>query len=351
MCSLSVSILLMAFSSAAAPEGRTEEANDDPQIRHAVQQSTRFLEREGAAWMKKQQCASCHHIPAMVWALNEARNRGYQIDEKLLSEVTSWAVAGQNHTQVFPDLPLDKKRTEVDYLGPLLMALGVDAGRDRTPAVGKERVRLLGHAVSQQQADGSWHANSGGRPPVHATRDVQTSWLLLALSDSEGAPNADRSWKSQRETAIQWITRNPASESLQGLAMRILVYRRLGKSPSDLNPLIDSMLAQQNTDGGWSQTKTMNGDAFATGLCLYALRGQKSDGIDRAIRRAQSFLCKNQQPDGSWPMTSRPAEPRGPGPAGDLRPITYFGTAWATVGLVCSSSKESRNPPFEKPEK
>jgi squalene-hopene/tetraprenyl-beta-curcumene cyclase len=337
MPSLSLPILLMVVAGPAAPEPPPAEDTSGPQLRQVVRRSTEFLEKEGAAWMKKQQCASCHHIPVMVWALGEARHRGYRVNEALLGDVTSWALAAENHAQVFPDLPLDKKRTETDYLGPLLLALGVGAIEDRDAAVEKARQRLVARAVSQQGKDGSWHANSGGRPPVHASRDVQTSWLLLALSDPAGAKETNDPWKAQREAAAGWLSRNPAADSHQGLAMRLLVNQRLGKPADDTKPLLESLLGQQNEDGGWSQSKKMTSDAFATGLALYVLSGQKAEGVEKAVRRAQAFLARTQQADGSWPMASRAAEPPGPGPAGNLGPIRYFGTAWATIGLVRSS--------------
>jgi hypothetical protein len=206
MPSLSLPILLMVVAGPAAPERPPGEETSAPQLRQVVQRSTEFLEKEGAAWMKKQQCASCHHIPVMVWALSEARNRGYRVNELLLGEVTTWALAAENRAQVFPDLPLDKKRTEADYLGPLLVALGAGAIKDRDAAVEKARQRLVAHAVSQQGKDGSWHANSGGRPPVHASRDVQTSWLLLAMSDPAEVKDTKGPWKAQREAAAGWPT-------------------------------------------------------------------------------------------------------------------------------------------------
>jgi squalene cyclase len=341
MASLSLPILLMAVASPAAPERPPDEKTNGPPVRQVVQRSTEFLEKKGAAWMKRQQCASCHHIPVMVWALSEARHRGYRVNEKLLGEVTSWALAPENHAQVFPDLPLDKKRTETDYLGPLLMALGVGAIKDRDAAVEKARHRLVAHAVSQQGKDGSWHANSGGRPPVHASRDVQTSWLLLALSDPAEAKDTKDTWKARREAAAEWLSRNPAADRHQALAMRLLVYQQLGKPAADMKPLLESLLRRQNDDGGWSQLKKMKSDAFATGLSLYVLSGQEAEGVEKAVRRAQAFLRKTQQSDGSWPMASRAAEPSGPGPAGNLGPIRFFGTAWATIGLVRSSPKNT----------
>jgi hypothetical protein len=199
---------------------------------------------------------------------------------------------------------------------------------------------LLAHAVGQQEKDGSWNANSGGRPPVHASRDVQTGWLLLALSDRPARQNREDLWQAQREAAAGWLSRNAPSDTSQALAVRLLVEQRLGKPAADAWPLWEALLRLQNEDGGWSQTKQMKSDAYATGLSLYVLSGRKD--AEAARDRAQAFLLKSQQPDGSWPMQSRRAEPKGPGPAGDLRPIRYVGTAWAILGLVRSVPGDGR---------
>jgi Prenyltransferase and squalene oxidase repeat len=325
--------VLAALVLIAGPARNVAQASDaipPAEIRQAVERGTAYLAAEGLAWMNKQHCASCHHVPMMVWALTEARQRGYGVDEKALGDVTTWAIAEKNHAKVFPDLPLDKSRTETDYLGPLLMALAVGADKGRDEAAESARHRLLTHAVRPQEKDGSWNANSGGRPPVHASRDVQTGWLLLAVSDRADA------WPGQRKLAADWLSRNPPAENAHAIAMRLLVHDRLGKPAADLRPQIEALLRLQNEDGGWSQTSEMKSDAFATGLSLTALSGRSGPRVAAAIGRGQAFLVKNQQPDGSWPMTSRPAEPPGPGPARDLRPIKFFGTAWATIGLVRS---------------
>jgi hypothetical protein len=305
------------------------------EVRKAIERSTGYLAREGIKWKQKQQCASCHHIPYMVWALNEARDRGYPIDDRALDEVMSWALAEPNHAQVFPDLPLDKKHSETDYLGPLLMALGVGAGEHRPPTQESARRRLIAHALTQQAADGSWNPNSDrGRPPVHSTRDVQTSLLLLALSDPLMPGDSQDPWKAQRASVADWLSRNSPADSHQGRAMRLLVNRRLDKPADESAPLLKWVLEHQNDDGGWSQTPTMKSDAVATGMALYALSGRQTPEVESAVRRATLFLLEAQLPDGAWPMASRHAEPTGPGPASDLGPIKYVGTAWATIGLV-----------------
>ncbi|MFN4261909.1 MAG: prenyltransferase/squalene oxidase repeat-containing protein [Gemmataceae bacterium] len=333
MVFVAVACLFASAGAALAQDGESRIA----QARKAVERSLPFIEKEGVAWMKKQKCVSCHHIPMMVWALSEARNRGYRSDEKVLVEVTRWATTEENYAQVFPVLPLDAKRSETDYLGPLLMALALAASPDHDEATEKARQQFLARAVSQQANDGSWDANRGGRPPIHAAQEVQTSWVFLALGGKEIQPEAKDRWRRQRKAAADWLSQNLPAENPQALAMRLLIYERLGKPAEDAKNLVESLLQLQNTDGGWSQTKEMNSDAFATGLSLYALSAESGVDSQDAVNRGQAFLIKTQQADGSWPMSSRPAEPRGPGPARNLGPIRYFATSWATIGLARSA--------------
>jgi len=67
-------------------------------------------------------------------------------------------------------------------------------------------------------------------------------------------------------------------------------------------------------------------------MYFLSLAGMASDR--REFQRAVARLAKDQQKDGSWPMTSR-AHP-GAKPMTNPVPITYFGSAWATLGLMRS---------------
>ena len=84
--------------------------------------------------------------------------------------------------------------------------------------------------------------------------------------------------------------------------------------------------------GGWGQERGLPSDAYATGQALYFLRlaGAKADRAE--VQRGVSFLVANQKEDGAWPMTSR-AHP-GEKPMTNPVPITHFGSAWATLGLM-----------------
>jgi hypothetical protein len=115
-----------------------------------------------------------------------------------------------------------------------------------------------------------------------------------------------------------------------------VLWNRLGRPAKEWQPLVKSIKDRQNADGGWSQTKDMASDAWATGQALYALAYAGIKPNEAVITRAHAFLVKTQRDDGSWPMTSRPTTPGGKGST-SLIPITGAGSAWAVMGLARSS--------------
>src|SRR5262249_33773924 len=124
----------------------------------------------------------------------------------------------------------------------------------------------------------------------------------------------------------------------QSLAMRLVLWTKLGRPAQECKSLAQRILARQNADGGWSQSKEMASDAWATGQALYALAHADLKSDSSVIQRAQSFLMTTQRDDGSWAMTSRPVKPGGAG-AKSLIPITSAGSAWAVLGLVWSDNR------------
>src|SRR5262249_46985855 len=137
--------LLFAVTIAASKDESPEP------VRRTIERSLEFLDKDAVAWVKKQKCATCHHVPMMVWTLNEAKHRGYRINDKSLAEVTDWALAEKNRPSVFPDLPLDKNKTEPDFLGPLNLALALSAVRNPDSAQSAARQRFLTHALTRQE--------------------------------------------------------------------------------------------------------------------------------------------------------------------------------------------------------
>jgi len=118
----------------------------------------------------------------------------------------------------------------------------------------------------------------------------------------------------------------------QATAIRLLMNTHQKASPEVIQAGVRELLERRNADGGWGQLDQLPSDAYATGQSLYVLRQAGMDGQQPEIHSAIQFLVTTQREDGSWLMTSR-AHP-GAEPYKNPVPITYFGSAWGTLGLL-----------------
>ena len=189
---------------------------------------------------------------------------------------------------------------------------------------------------SDQTENGSWSAWPETRPPIFGNSD-ESMTALATLAVMPAAATGDESAKAVRDKGIQWLAETKTDDDPQSIAMRLVLWQRLGRPAEEWEPLVRRIKERQNADGGWSQTKDMASDAWATGQALYALAHAGIKPDEPVIARAQAFLIKTQRDDGSWPMTSRPVKPGGEG-SKSLIPITGAGSAWAVLGLVRSRS-------------
>jgi hypothetical protein len=90
--------------------------------------------------------------------------------------------------------------------------------------------------------------------------------------------------------AVAELAETPAASAA---ALALVRLDELHQPQAALCPrLIRSLLALQQTDGGW-------GDVATTALCLRALCLQNGQG--RAIERGLEYLAALQQPGGIWP--------------------------------------------------
>jgi hypothetical protein len=302
----------------------------------AVERGFEFLQADAARWREERRCASCHHGTMTVWVLSEARSRGYRVDDETFRDVTSWTKERLANI----DKPRDTRpgwsmvNTPAVYLA--LMALAVPT----QDAVSPDELRRIGaHLVRHQEADGSWAWSSAPAknrpPPVFESDEVVTLMACLALGPQvptdpgEASPTRDA-----RARAVAWLERLTPGESTQARALQLFRDVRSGKPPTELEPSIERLLRLQREDGGWGQERGLASDAYATGQALYFL---SLAGVPRErpeVQHGVAFLTASQKADGSWPMTSR-AHP-GAMPMTNPVPITYFGSAWATLGLMRS---------------
>jgi hypothetical protein len=319
---------LFASSGIAIADGPAAEPSD---ASATIDRGLAFLVKDALAWKSEHNCVSCHHASLVIWSMREAKQRGIAVDEPVLAELTKWvAESGDGTTGVARPAGVPKAlNTKAVYFA---LALAADP---RPDAVSQAGMKLFVKTMTSDQTEnGSWASWPETRPPFFGTSD-ESMTALATLAVLPTAAAGDDTAKAARDKGVQWLEGTATDDDPQSIAMRLVLWQRLGRAAEAWQPLVERIQARQNADGGWSQAKDMASDAWATGQALYAMAhaGIKSD--DPAIARAHAFLIKTQRADGSWPMTSRPTKPGGEG-SKSLIPITGAGSAWAVIGLARS---------------
>ena len=302
-----------------------------PDVDASIDRGLAFLAADALKWKAEHSCVSCHHAALVAWSMREAKLQGYAVDEPVLAEMSTWvAESGDGRTGV--PRPVAAPRALNSKAVWFALALGADPRPDA--ATGKGLSALLKTVMSDQTDEGSWAAWPETRPPMFGGSDetmtvLATLTLLPAASEDPAAAAA-------RDEAVDWLARTATDGDPQSAAMRLVLWRRLGRPAEQWMPLARRIREHQNPDGGWSQSNDMPSDAWATGQALYALASAGIGPVDPAVERARTFLTDTQRQDGSWPMSSRPKAPGDKG-ATNLVPITGAGAAWAVLGLVRST--------------
>ena len=233
-------------------------ADDSPKTaRKAIEQGLDFLEKDAANWRKDRECATCHHGAMTVWAMSEAKSRGFAVEKETYSEVVKWT------KERFKDIdkPRDTRpgwnmvNTPAVYLAT--MALCIPKQEALSP---DDLKKIAGHLLRHQEENGSWAwslAPAKNRPPpVFESDEVVTLLAFAALGPHVLADAKEKSEaRTGREKAMAWLEKTEANDTTQAEAIRVFRDVREGKNSKELQPRIDALVKRQNKDGGWGQVE------------------------------------------------------------------------------------------------
>jgi hypothetical protein len=309
-------------------------ASEPSSVDGAIDRGLGFLVKDALAWKREHNCVSCHHAALVIWSMWEAKERGHAVDEPVLLELTKWvAESGDGKSSGSRPAGVPKALNSKAVWFALALAA------EPQPSPGSQTgLKLLSRTVKDDQTEnGSWASWPDTRPPIFGNSDQSmTALATLALLP---AAAGDEDAKVVLDKGVKWLAGTKSDDDPQSIAMRLVLWTRLGRPTAEREPLVRRIQERQNGDGGWSQAQKMGSDAWATGQALYALAHAGMGPGEPAIARGQAFLTKSQREDGSWPMTSRPLKPGGEG-SKSLIPITAAGSGWAVLGLVRSRSPQ-----------
>jgi hypothetical protein len=370
---------------------------NDTAVRDAVSRSLPFLEKEGVAWMKDRRCMSCHHVPFLLWSHRSAQAQGFTVDSQKLAEWDEWtrkdSLANRNlftlrnydlgrpEAATLPLAVKDKLKplvlrpfqTEAEFLAELTPLLTEDEMKSHRATVLKiserpvdifDRVggglESLGPLLIASQgtasvlaqpefrdgvidlmsqiqlADGSWTPGvqlTGMLWTLPTANQATTMWTTLALASYD---TSDPKRSASIEKALAYLRQQtPNPDNREWLATRMLFARRFG-SDEEVAKLRQQLLDARNGDGAWGWEKGVPSDALTTGLSIYVLAKVRSGDDSSVFRDARKWLLASQQSDGSWLTPAKnftkTTDPKRLIVRDEI--YHYWGTAWATIGLL-----------------
>lgn len=388
-------------------ESLAEITSDEGAVRRAVGRSLPFLESAGVAWMEERSCISCHHVPFLLWTHRAAAAKEFDIDSQKMSAWEAWSIKdsleqrnlyrlqsyelGKIDAATLPLTVQEKQKPliekpfkildefreelkavlheeELKLYEPLIIKAAERAvnAPDRTggglDALGQ--LLLSGHGSSSelqkpefrdgvirlmeqlQQSDGSWVPGNQfltmrqWSQPV--AKQSTTMWAAISLAGYKASGKVN---EVAIEKSIAWqLAQSPAPDNYEWLATRLLFAKHYG-SAREVEMFRQQLIDAHNVDGGWGWQKGVPSDPFTTGLAVFVLANVCAGEAAAEIQAARSFLLTTQQPDGSWHTPSKnisnTTDPERLQARDEI--YHYWGTAWATLGLLESLAEPSNS--------
>jgi ankyrin repeat protein len=305
------------------------------EIRGAIQDSLPLLQRADANFSTGAGCVSCHNNSLSAMTMGAARKQGFKVDEKLDSaqvraNVDYMAKARDLLHQGFL-VPVGDTFSEgiVAYI-----LLGLDA-EGYKPDLNTDAVAM--HLLWRQNADGSWfYPAADTRQPLCLDYIGNTAMSMRALQLYAPKTNTV-AYRAAVQRAAAWLVQAKSANN-DDLGWRLAGLAWAGTNKPATQKAMRELLAAQKPDGGWSDLRSMESTAYATGKSLVALHIAGMAAADPVYQRGVKWLLKNQQEDGSWYVQTRalafqPAFDAG-FPHGHNQWISAAGTNWAAMALT-----------------
>ena len=157
----------------------------------------------------------------------------------------------------------------------------------------------------------------------------RTAWIALAL----GTDPTTKS-KPVRDRALARLAKAERGVSTEWLVVRLLLAVQSG-AKQETATWQARLLDAQRPVGGWGWLVDEEANAFGTGMAIYALRQAQLPADHAALQKAVGWLVKSQDEDGSWPVPGTKKKAKGR----VVETATYWGTCWATLGLLATLEK------------
>jgi hypothetical protein len=284
--------------------------------REAAQRGLEWMQQAAANWQDYNPCFGCHVQGQVIMGQEVALRNGYRVSMPTLRRLADPARIDEADTS-----------EKAAYIG-MALAHANNATETRTdPALLKAAKEVL----KRQSKDGSFRPGGAHLPIIQGQFDV-TGNAIAALdwaASHGGAPQ----FREAANRAITWIATHVATTT-QDKVYKIVSLMRFGSAEQKRVawPMVETLTREQQEDGGWKETATMDGsNAFATGQVLYAYKQAGVSVLSPTFRRGVDYLLKTQVNDtspnnGIWHAINTQST--------DLTELAP--TMWAVIGLAAA---------------
>lgn len=309
----------------AAPPGAGPRAED---------RAIGYLAREVPLWPQKNHCYSCHNNGDAARALYTAVRLGHRLPDDRLRDTSRWLARPEGWDHNGGEGPFsDKRLARVQFAAAL--AAGIEAGQIADRAALDRAARRL---ADDQLPDGSWPLD--GNSPLGSPATYGRALLTLSARDTLRAVDPAR-YRSAINRAEQWLLAHSTANTPDAAAVLIVATQDEGAPARALRERILGLLRKgQADDGGWGPYVDSPPEVFDTAVALIALGRWPNPPAEvrGMVARGRAFLITEQNPDGSWTETTRPA-------GGESYAQRVSTTGWATLALFATRDRPPTAPP------
>ena len=315
-------------------------------VNAAIEASLRMILPGVDVWSQRTGCDSCHHTLIGTQTILMARRYGMKLDstlaERQLAKFKEDLIKNQNRYAAAAESRVTSARAEkpaedlaYSIAGATLPVLGLEDLS--TGPLGNFALVL----ANLQFEDGRW-THGMARFPVESSDCLTTANAIRTLLQYAPATEKQRI-QQQVAKAVEWL-RTETCASTDDMAGKLYGLFWANRDEREIRRAAAQLLRGQRADGSWAQRRGMNGDAYATGMALFALyRTRQVSTKAEPYRRGMEYLLRTQEEDGSWLIPTR-AIPlngylEGGSPHGKHQFISFAGTCWATMALIADSGK------------
>ena len=320
----------------------TDKENKLAAIKDAVNKSLPLLESSSHTFLINAaamiNCHSCHNQGIGVVAFSLAKEKGFNVNNKVLNEALDSTNSFWNQSSNNQTLAENSDPVAIVMTGNYdLWALSSSHYKPN------KTIDLLARNIMRKQTyDGSW-VSPGQRPPLEYYSFTATALTVKNIQSYMPAVLHDEVKQRVAKARTWLINTNP--EANEEKVFQLLGLTWSGADKKIISQQAKKLLAAQHEDGGWSQLDSLQTDAYATGQSLYALNQSGQLLVTSpAYQKGIDFLLSTQLADGSWHVKTRsyPFVPyvNSGFPHDKDQFISAAGSNWATMALILAAKKK-----------